>query len=202
MGSARHRADFAKAANNEHGDAFGEFAFDDYYGEGCSWIRRSVLTSEGYLIVADQYHGKEGYRAGPVWHLGADEAAREGDSERPWFGAPALHQAWWQEDPQRVVLLFHHQDGNRYGAVRQRESQDLGTPLITTHAHRLIKSDTPQHFLSVFVPHAAGRSAREVAADVTTTISREGTSRVVIGSATVEIDETGRWSVDRPGANR
>ncbi len=68
-GSIKNLPELTSAENNESGDSFGQFAFDDYYGPGSRWIRRAVLTREGYLVVADEFVGGEAlgknYRAGP-----------------------------------------------------------------------------------------------------------------------------------------
>ncbi|NIP93493.1 MAG: hypothetical protein GWO24_08580, partial [Akkermansiaceae bacterium] len=110
-GSIKHLPDAAVAQNNDAGDSFGQFAFDHYYGPGSRWIRRAVLTAEGYLVVADHYTGDPvlgtGYRAGPVWHLGVDENTRAGPREANWFDAPAFDHAWWQKEEQRILLYFH-----------------------------------------------------------------------------------------------
>ena len=92
MGATKHLPKLLKAENNNSGDSFGRFGFENHYGPGSRWIRRAVLTAEGYLAVADSYiPGKElndDYLAGPVWHLGIDEQTTEGKQKRNWFDAP------------------------------------------------------------------------------------------------------------------
>ena len=85
-GSIKHDDAFVIAENNKFGDSYGRFAFDNYYGEGSRWERRVVLTREGFFIVLDRYRGgeilREDYLAGPVWHVGFDEAVKEGGRAR------------------------------------------------------------------------------------------------------------------------
>ena len=101
-GSIKHDDAFVIAENNKFGDSYGRFAFDNYYGEGSRWERRVVLTREGFFIVLDRYRGgeilREDYLAGPVWHVGFDEAVKEGGQSKNWFDFPPLDNAWWKKE--------------------------------------------------------------------------------------------------------
>ena len=54
------------------------------------WIRMTVLTVEGYMVVADEHHVgqalSQAYHAGPVWHLARVEGRKPGRQDRNWFG--------------------------------------------------------------------------------------------------------------------
>ena len=199
-GMARHVPAMAKVESNDAGDSFGQFAFDNYYGSGSRWTRRTVLTTEGALVVADEYVGGDAmgteYRAGPVWHLGVDQHTTEGARKRNWFDAPALDHAWWQDEQQRVLLYFHDDGGHEFGSLRQSNSQDLRSPNITTFAYRAIEGGTTERFLSVFVPYGKGNSARAVASRLRTSIDN-GTFVATLGSATATIESDGTWRVKR-----
>jgi hypothetical protein len=197
----KHVPKMAIAENNGTGDAFGQFAFDDYYGKGSRWIRRAVLTAEGYLVVADQYVGGESIGsvclAGPVWHLAIDDATFTGAQEVNWFDAPPLDQAWWQRDKRRVVLYFHNDGKCNFGSLRQSVSQDLGSPNVTTFAHRPIAGGAKERFLSMFVPHDQKTPANEVVSQLKTRITETGSSEATIDKVTVKINGDGTWSVSR-----
>ena len=126
---AKHLPDLATAKNNDSGDAYGQFGFADYFGPDSQWIRKAVLTAEGYLIVADEYQvgqalGRD-YHAGPVWHLARVEGRKPGRQEENWFVAPAFAQAWWQKEKMSVAVYIHDHRQMVYGTVNQNCSQDL-----------------------------------------------------------------------------
>ena len=191
-----------KAENNETGDSFGQFSFDHYYGKGSRWVRRTVLTEEGYLIVADEYRGGEvlgnEFAAGPVWHLGVDETT-PGPREQNWFDAPAIDHAWWQSEQKRVLLYFHDDRELKFGSLEQSHSQDVD-PNRTTFAYRPIGSGRAERFLSVFVPHAAATPPEQLAAAVTTRISAGGDCAASIGHLTATIRPDGSWGIERKPA--
>ena len=199
-GSVEHLPELLVARNNEEGDSFGQFGFDHYYGRGSRWIRRTVLTSEGCLVVADEYEAGKSlgsdYRAGPVWHLAVGAPAVDGPQEKSWFDAPALDRAWWQSDEVRVVLRFHDDGLSRFGSLRQSSSQDTD-PCITTFACRPVTHGRTERFLSVLVPHDAGVRADDVVARVKTRITESGSFTASIGEVSVTIRSDGGWSVTR-----
>ena len=198
-GSIRHLAGLARAENNKTGDSFGRFGYEHYYGEGSRWTRRTVLTAEGCLVVADEYlPGKplgSNYQAGPVWHLAPNPGAEAGRSERNWFDAPAIDRAWWQEDAIGVLLFFHDDGVLEYGSLKQTHSQDTD-PNVTVFAFRPIKAGKRERFLSVLVPHGSGSPATEVAAKVRTSITDQGVFTATISGVKVRIAD-GEWSVGR-----
>lgn len=200
-GSIKHLPQLTTASNNKEGDAFGEYAFANYYGEGSAWIRRAILTVEGYLIVADHYRGGKilgaNYQAGPVWHLALDEDHQDGIQALNWFDAPALDHAWWQKDRQRVLLFFHRDPRNKFGALKQRTSQDIATASATHFTHRPITAGQEEHFLSIFVPHPATTEADKIAATIQSAITDDGAISVSIRGLNLGIASDGSWTVTR-----
>lgn len=208
-GSIRNLPELTLAENNDAGDSFGQFAFDNYYGPGSRWIRRAVLTREGYLVVADEFVGGkalgEDYQAGPVWHLAIDEAAQKqiGDSPAPamqgknWFHSPAFAHAWWQKEEIRILLLVHNDGNLEFGTIRQRNSQDTD-PNLTCFASRPIKAGKTERFLSVLMPYAKSPgTARTPIVPITTRVSDAGSCNVRIHGAVIRIQADGSWSVER-----
>ncbi len=200
MGSAKHQPKLLKAENNKSSDCFGQFAFENYYGPGSHWIRRAVLTAEGFFVVADSYIPgnslKSEYSAGPVWHLGIDEQTTAGIQERNWFDAPALDHAWWQQDKMRVVLHLHDDGNMNFGSVKQTHTQD-GLPNITTFGYRSVSSGKTERFLSVFAPHADVENPATIAKTIKTAIVGTGTFSANIGDIQILIHSDGTWSVKR-----
>lgn len=205
-GAIVHDRDYARAETNAAGDAYGQFAFDHYYGPESRWVRRSVLTAEGYLVVADDYLGAEilgeNYRGGPVWHLALDEDSpdqrnEEASVSRNWFEAPAFDQAWWRQGQPRVLLLFHEAPGDEFGSIEQSSSQDIRQRSRTTYAHRGLVGGKHERFLSVFLPHDSKETVATMAEEVLTEVSQDGTSSVEFGGVHVTIRQGGLWSVSR-----
>ncbi len=201
MGQIQLDADSPIAENNADGDAYGHFTFHRYYGADSRWTRRAMLTTEGVLIIADEYVPGaslgEAYQAGPVWHLAAEEGMRTGAQEANWFSAPALDHAWWQNAPQRVALYFHPDAGNRYGSVQQTVSQDIGGRNTAVFAYRPVSAEETARFLSVFVPFGADASDEETAAQIKTSLSESGDYAVEIGNIAARMEAGGGWSVLR-----
>ncbi len=207
-GALKHLPKLSQAENNDTGDSFGQFGFDDYYGPGSRWTRRAVLTREGYLIIADTYIGGEtladDFAAGPVWHLAHPDKETDTTNtpitqQANWFDAPAFAHAWWQKEKLRV-LLYLHQDGNmKFGSVAQRHSQDTD-PNITCFGWRSIKPGTPERFLSVIIPHTDTEDANTLAATIETAITEGDGYQTRIEGTTINISIEGRWSVTRAEA--
>jgi len=198
-GSIRHLAGLLRAENNEAGDSFGQFGYEHYYGEDSRWTRRTVLTAEGFLVVADEYvPGKPlgvDYQAGPVWHLAPGAGVEAGLSERNWFDAPAFDRAWWKKDELRVLLFFHDDKVLKFGSLEKAQTQDAYAN-ITTFAFRPVVAGRPERFLSVLVPHGSDSAAAQVAAKVQTSITDPGAFTATISGVKVRIGN-GKWSVGR-----
>ena len=200
MYMAKHLPDLATAKNNDSGDAYGQFGFTDYFGPDSQWIRKAVLTAEGYLIVADEYQvgqalGRD-YHAGPVWHLARVEGRKPGRQEENWFVAPAFAQAWWQKEKMSVAVYIHDHRQMVYGTVNQNCSQDLDLN-TTAYAYRLIEAGKTERFLSVLIPHKLSTPSGEVVRGVKTSISKKGKYAAVIGGLNIEMGRNGNWSVNR-----
>lgn len=203
-GAIRSLPELSRARTNDTGDSFGQFGFEDYYGPGSRWTRRAVLTREGYLVVADAYHGGEGldddYLAGPVWHLARRNkdnslASKPSPQTRNWFDAPAFAHAWWQPEKIRV-LLWLHQDGNmKFGSVAQRHSQDTD-PNLTCYGSRPIRHGKVERFLSVLAPHTL-TSPDAVAKTIETSFTESEGSYARVRGTTIRISNEGTWSVAR-----
>ena len=199
-GSLQHDDRLVSAENNEHGDAYGRFGFQDYYGVGSRWVRCSVLTREGYLVVRDQFIGGPSlvtdYRAGPIWHLSSDGEVPNGRQTKNWVDAPAFEHAWWQNTKKRLVLYFHPGKAQHYGTLKQSHSQDVD-PHVNHYTWRPVAAGEPAYFLSVLVPHSAENPASTVVARMKTVVDGNGNVVATIGSTTVEIGGTRSWSVGR-----
>ena len=200
MYMAKHLPDLATAKNNDSGDAYGQFGFADYFGPDSQWIRKAVLTAEGYLIVADEYQvgqalGRD-YHAGPVWHLARVEGQKPGRQEENWFVAPAFAQAWWQKEKMSVAVYIHDHRQMVYGTVNQNCSQDLDLN-TTAYAYRLIEAGKTERFLSVLIPHKLSTPSGEVVRGVRTSVSKKGKYSAFIGGLNIEMDRNGNWSVNR-----
>ena len=200
MYMAKHLPDLATAKNNDSGDAYGQFGFTDYFGPDSQWIRKAVLTAEGYLIVADEYQvgqalGRD-YHAGPVWHLARVEGRKPGQQEENWFIAPAFAQAWWQKEKMSVAVYIHDHRQMVYGTVNQNCSQDLDLN-TTAYAYRLIEAGKIERFLSVLIPHKLSTPSGEVVRGVKTSISKKGKYSAFIGGLNIEMGRNGNWSVNR-----
>ena len=199
-GSLEHEPESTRAENNDAGDAYGHFSYRDYYGPGSHWLRQSTLTKEGVLVVADTYVGGESlgedYLAGPVWHLAKNVEFPEGRQDRNWFDAPALDHAWWQKDPQRVVLWFHADGKLTFGSVQQRHSQDIH-PNRTVFASRPIRAGKKERFLSIFVPHATSTPAQKIATSIESSVDAQDVFEAKVGTVRVNISPDGNWIVNR-----
>jgi hypothetical protein len=206
-GSIKNLAAFSRAENNDAEDSFGQYAFQDYYGPGSRWIRRSVLTREGILVVADHYVGGEGlgedYVAGPVWHLAVSEKSGESsdaikivEQKENWFDAPAFAHAWWQREKVRVLLRIHQDGPLKFGRVRQRHSQDLD-PNITCFAWRPITRGKEARFLSVFLPYLSGENPSALSAAIKTEVTPSGEWIAQLRGIKIRIEKDGQWSVVR-----
>jgi hypothetical protein len=206
-GSIKNLAAFSRAENNDAEDSFGQYAFQDYYGPGSRWIRRSVLTREGILVVADHYVGGEGlgedYVAGPVWHLAVSEKSGESsdaikivEQKENWFDAPAFAHAWWQGEKVRVLLRIHQDGPLKFGRVRQRHSQD-SDPNITCFAWRPITRGKEARFLSVFLPYLSGENPSALSAAIKTEVTPSGEWIAQLRGIKIRIEKDGQWSVVR-----
>ncbi len=190
------------AENNDARDSFGQFAFNNYYGEGSRWIRRVVLTAEGALVVADEYVGGkalgEQYRAGPLWHVaveGEQKLTEAQEASGNWFDAPAFDHAWWSESESRLLVVFCDDGKSDFGTLPQKHSQDT-RPNRLVFASRAIAGGRPERFLSVLVPHPAGVPAERVAGGIACKVSDAGVFSADIGGVEVEIKGS-KWSVQR-----
>ena len=200
MYMAKHLPDLAHAENNDTGDAYGQFSFTDYFGPESRWTRKAVLTTEGYLVVADEYVvGKalgQAYHAGPVWHLAREEGRKLGRQDENWFGAPAFAQAWWQNEKQGVTVVVHDHRDMVFGTINQSRSQDLD-PNTTAYAYRPIAAGQTERFLSVLVPHELKTPAGTVVRGVKTAVNKKGRYTATVGDVTVVLNHKGNWSVSR-----
>ena len=200
MYMAKHLPDLARAENNDTGDAYGQFSFADYFGPESRWTRKAVLTTEGYLVVADEYVvGKalgQAYHAGPVWHLAREEGRKLGRQDENWFGAPAFAQAWWQNEKQGVAVVVHDHRDMVFGTINQSRSQDLD-PNTTAYAYRPIAAGQTERFLSVLVPYELKTPAGAVVRGVKTAVNKKGRYTSTVGDLTVVLNHKGNWSVSR-----
>ena len=186
-------------AENSGDDSFGQFTMRNYYGANSEWTRQSVLTSEGYLIVRDQYipcSDVDGYVAAPCWSITA--AKKVSVKGAQWFDAPARDHAWWQKKKKRVILYLHRGEDQEIGQVETRTSQDIGGLNVrNTFAKSSLKAGEPIIWLSVFNPYDDGQNASKVASMINTSINENGSISAKIGNTGVLINQTGEWSVKR-----
>ena len=185
-------------AENKGKDSFGRFTMRNYYGARSRWTRECVLTAEGYLVVRDRFlpcGDLAGYHASPCWLISAGENAQNGPN---WFEAPARDHAWWQTRRKRLVLHLHQEEELVIGQVEHRVSQDIGGGNVkNTFARATLQPGKPQFWLSVLRPFNEGMDARKIATGIETLLDPDGTATATIGTVTVHLDSTGRWSVSR-----
>ena len=199
-GSIKHDDAFVIAENNKFGDSYGRFAFDNYYGEGSRWERRVVLTREGFFIVLDRYRGgeilRDDYLAGPVWHVGFDEAVKEGGQSKNWFDFPPLDNAWWKKKKSRALLISHPHSKAKYGLIKQRNSQDT-SPNVTLYSYRPVSSLQDEYFLNLFIPYDLPVDSSSILKQTKTHLDSMGNAKIDLGHAGIEILIDESWSVVR-----
>ena len=199
-GSIKHGDAFVIAENNKFGDSYGRFAFDNYYGEGSRWERRVVLTREGFFIVLDRYRGgeilREDYLAGPVWHVGFDEAVKEGGQSKNWFDFPPLDNAWWKKKKSRALLISHPHSKAKYGLIKQKNSQDT-SPNVTLYSYRPVSSLQDEYFLNLFIPYDLPVDSSSILKQTKTHLDSMGNAKIDLGHAGIEILIDESWSVVR-----
>ncbi len=203
------------------GDSYGSMTYHSYFGAQSEWIRETILTREGILVVRDRYTagpGTDGYRAGPIWCLRADgqwgetvhpagsvtrkfeNAPPDHDGRRNWFHAPAYDHALWQPRQQkRVLLLFHPTTDQNYGQIQHDSTHDLSRSIRTnsTWAAATMTTGRTKIFLSVLIPYDAGEDVKALAEKTKTAVDTRGT-RARIGNLLVEFSSEGTWKVQRP----
>lgn len=98
----------------------------------------------------------------------------------------------------RVTVYIHHQDGQTYGQVQHRSSADISRTIMTNNsfARAIVKAGKPRVFLTVLIPHPAGRKAADVVKTVRTSVDSQGAA-ATIGAVKVRITPDGDWSVQR-----
>ena len=197
---AKHLPDLAKAENNSSGDSFGQFGFKDFFGPGSQWIRRVILTAEGYLIVADEYKGDASlgadYLAGPIWHLAKVEGKTTGLQAKNWFAAPAIDRSWWQKKEIGVTVYIHDDSNLKFGSGQQSQSQDVAQN-TTVFAYRPITAGKPELFLSILVPHCLAKCPDTVVRNIKSVIKQSRTFITSIYGVQVIIESNGGWYVER-----
>ncbi len=200
--------DQLKAETDKEGNCFGQFSWRGVGGPGSVWVRRSVLTANGIMVVADEFTAgpelKENYNTGPVWHLAwhppPDSAPEPATSENEiapqdhrWFSAAAFDRAWWQRGKGRILLQISSDQLLKYGSVRQKHSQDT-QPNLTVFGNRAVKAGRTERFLSIFVPWFDQRPEQEIAATVVSHVTSTGTFTATVGRTTVRLTKDD-WTV-------
>jgi hypothetical protein len=191
-------------AENRVDDSFGQFTYRNYFTAHSSWTRQTILTREGFLIVRDEFlPGKDadGYQVGPCWLLKAEDNWNHGrrDSEKNWFDAPPYDYAWWQESPKRLLVYFHHQEGQTYGQVQHETSPDISREFRTnnTFSKAVAETGKPRIFLSVLVPYGKSDRVEDVARNIETAIDQNSVAIAQINGIKAIIGPNGDWMVDR-----
>ena len=67
-------------AENRDDDSFGQFTLADCFESKSRWIRQTVLTEEGYLIVRDTFEPDsklDGFQIGPCWMLRVEGGVKD-----------------------------------------------------------------------------------------------------------------------------
>ena len=199
-GNIKHDDKFVAAENNAEGDSYGQFAFNDYYGNGSRWERKSVLTREGHFVVMDKYRGSESlgdeYLAGPVWHLGFEEVMKSGGQEENWFDVPPLDNAWWKKGKSRLLLIMYPHEKSQYGKLKQSNSQDTG-PNITVFSNRSIRALRDEYFLSVFVPYDLPQHSSDIRKKTHLKMNENGSYEVTFDGQGIRVLLGEKWSVTR-----
>ncbi len=210
-GSLKHEKKYLKVETNSTGDSFGQFAFKDYYGKDSLWIRRTILTREGHLIVLDAYRGgatlKDEYNGGPVWHV-ADPVTNANLKpktgvikwDQNWISAPAFDHAWWKRERTQLLLYFHPDKELSFGSVKQATTQDC-QPNLTTYAYKKLEAGKKHYFLSVLSPLNPAQDRKEVVNKISSTLTPNGSNAEVrLAGLTIKLVQKGDridWSVIR-----
>ncbi len=190
-------------ADNQGDDSFGEFAFRNYYSGRSRWVRQTVLTDEGFLIVKDQYtpdRDLKSYQASPCWLIKAEGPLKNEELKkgRNWVVAPARDYAWWQKRKKRVLLYMHPQTGRPIQQILHRSSQDIRTgPSQNTFQKAVLTPGKTEYWLSVLIPFNDGVDPKLVAEKVSSTLDQEGNATVTIGTQKISIFTDSNWKVVR-----
>ena len=158
------------------------------------------MTREGFFIVLDRYRGgeilREDYLAGPVWHVGFDEAVKEGEQSKNWFDFPPLDNAWWKKNKSRALLISHPHSKAKYGLIKQRNSQDT-SPNVTLYSYRPVSSLQDEYFLNLFIPYDLPVDSSSILKQTKTHLDSMGNAKIDLGHAGIEILIDESWSVVR-----
>ena len=199
-GYIKHDNKYVMAENNKDGDSYGQFAFDNYYGKGSRWERKSVLSKEGVFVVLDKYKGSSvignDYNAGPVWHVGYDEPVKDGKQNDNWFDVPPLDNAWWKKRESRLLILCHPNPNMKYGRIKQRNSQDT-SPNVTAYSYRSVEALKNEYFLTIFVPYDLPFDKSLILENTESNITNEGVAEVNLKYKNIKVSLGDSWSVSR-----
>ena len=199
-GNIKHDNKYVRAENNKDGDSYGQFAFDNYYGNGSRWERKSILIKEGIFVVLDKYKGSsvigEEYNVGPIWHVGYDAPVKEGKQSNNWFDVPPLDNAWWKKRESRLLILCHPHSQAGYGKIKQRNSQDT-SPNVTAYSYRPVKAFKNEYFLTIFVPYDLPFDKTVILKNTESNITGDGVAEVNLKYQNIKIVLGDSWSVTR-----
>jgi len=205
----------ANARVEQHGnDAFGEVKFDAYVTGDSKLTRRIVLTSEGCLIIHDQWTAgtsKPRWTAGQLWQFyalkerGQDWFCSEDDGAylvpNSMGGADSVSRRMLVKfaTPVDTEAFIEQIDQSYLAPNPKKRPQDK---FFTTGSRRLVKPGTQESFTMVVVPHAPGLTPEGIASDIRISEHAErteiklGTTSTPSG-ARVTIRRDGSWEVLR-----
>ncbi|CAG7625226.1 hypothetical protein ACFQI7_03405 [Paenibacillus allorhizosphaerae] len=127
-------------------DSFGSMRYEGVYTHDSHWMRQTLLTEEGYLLVVDRFMpGPEadGMAGGPVWQL-----PRLDEQGLFWFDMTADAKR-----DRKLMVYFHPQRGRQYGVQFQPKLwQDKA---YAVYDKALFEAGREETFVSVIVPHDA-----------------------------------------------
>ncbi|MCK6488130.1 MAG: hypothetical protein L6R48_07355 [Planctomycetes bacterium] len=159
-------------ADSKGGDAAGSVSYSNIWTSDSSWTRRFVLTSEGVLVVRDDFlpgPSADGKYVGPVWQFWrAPESGSIGGATADWFDADAgvvpvgmnVGPHSKPNDSMRLFAAFMHVPGRVNGVQYQPKHWNANTYAVFSRARATAcRAET---FVTVFIPHPSDVSPESI----------------------------------------
>lgn len=208
-------------AYNRAGDSYGQISYRAIWTHDSKWTRRTLLTSEGIMLVIDQFTpGKRaaGKVAGAVWHLpGAPQCGNADASTAQWFDASMLHSPAntrsftdkFGEATKHLFVTFKSPLGYVNGI--QYQPKHWFTDDYAVYSKVDLEADKEVCMLSVLIPHDANLPASKIGVlkrgqGLKITEATPGKYRVELRiddkswghkPLRIDFDNQGQWRVDR-----
>lgn len=202
----------AAVSQQQGGDSFGSMEYEGVYTHDSHWIRQTLLTEEGVLVVVDRFvpgEEAEGLAGGPVWQINKPD-----EQGLFWYDSEAE-----AELGKKLMVYFHPQRGHEYGVQFQPKLWHDQSYAIYDKV--MLQPGREETYVSVMVPHdadipgaaVAGKrhfhslivDPREESKGIVTNVSVEGTVSVRLmpysewqpAPLIMEMSKDGNWRVTR-----